>query len=108
MSDHEVFGPGSIVISNQLETFMASMSHLFLMAVVPAQEITFFEEGEPMIDGEAGDLKVGLAATEAPAFVHVSGIYIFSNVSRQAPTSVHMNSRAPVSCAGNLALLCMN
>ena len=24
-----------------------------------AQEITFFEEGEPMIDGEAGDLKVG-------------------------------------------------
>lgn len=24
------------------------------------QEIEFFEEGEPMIDGEPGDLKVGM------------------------------------------------
>jgi len=27
--------------------------------VVMMQEIAFFEEGEPMIDGEPGDLKVG-------------------------------------------------
>ncbi len=37
----------------------SSMIEFLHKQVVLMQEIAFFEEGEPMIDGEPGDLKVG-------------------------------------------------
>lgn len=62
------------------------------------QEITFFEEGEPVIDGDPGDLKVWLSLNTSETFFDVYECILFDNVSVGAThlgvyclTNAHVN-----------------